>query len=172
MKQLALALLWNEIQKPFRVLRAACGSGRSGILGVTDGCASARSLQAIIGIAGTSSEFINRYGGRGNSEPSAIYRRALHAEPDPAGLAVLRPGGFLIGWPDVQAITLDVLNQRRGIRFDSRRQQSWTWPSYYTTKVAGGCYGSEQDGVNMIFGVTASPAASVTAARAISACGT
>ena len=125
-----------------------------------------RVVQAIIGAFGTSSEFVNRYGRLGNIElVTAIYRQALHREPDPADLAYY-VGELQSGRRTLQAITLDVLNGATTTPDSTVVANKLDVASYYTAKVAGGCpYGSEQDGVNIIFGVTAS-LASVTAARA------
>jgi hypothetical protein len=128
--------------------------------------AEGRSLNAIIAAFGSSAEFNRRYGGLTNAALiTRIYQQTLARDPDPAGLAWY-VGELQAGRRTLQTITLDVLNGATTAPDSTTVANKLDVAAYYTAKVAAGCpYGSEQDGVSALSGVTAS-AATVAAAKA------
>jgi hypothetical protein len=128
--------------------------------------AEGQSLNAIIGAFGYSDEFNRRYGGLSNTAlVTKIYQQALNRDPDPAGLNWY-VGELQAGRRTLQTITLDVLNGATTAPDSTIVANKLDVAAYYTDKVATGCpYGTEQDGVSMIAGVSAA-AATVTAAKA------
>lgn len=128
--------------------------------------AEGQSLNAIIGAFGNSDEFNRRYGGLSYTDlVTRIYQQTLGRNPDPAGLAYY-VGELQAGRRTLQSITLDVLNGATTPPDSTVVANKLDVAAYYTAKVAAGCpYGTEQEGVNAISGVTA-VAATVTAAKA------
>jgi YVTN family beta-propeller protein len=132
------------------------------------------SLDAIIAAFGYSDEFNRRYGGLGNTAlVTKIYQQALGRDPDPVGLAWY-VDELEAGRRTLQTIALDVLNGAVTPPDSTVVANKLDVAVYYTTKVAAGClYGTEQDGVNVIAGVTADAATASAAKAAIDArCGT
>jgi Domain of unknown function (DUF4214) len=127
--------------------------------------AEGQSLNAIIGAFGNSDEFNHRYGGLTNTQlVTKIYQQALNRDPDPAGLAYY-VGELQADRRTLQSITLDVLNGATTAPDSMVVGNKLDVAAYYTAKVAAGCaYGTEQDGVNSLSGVTA-VSATVTAAK-------
>jgi YVTN family beta-propeller protein len=144
--------------------RPADPSGQSFWAGRMD--AEGQSLNAIIGAFGYSDEFNRRYGGLSYAAlVTKIYQQALNRDPDPAGLAYY-VGELQAGRRTLQAITLDVLNGATTAPDSTVVANKLDVAAYYTGKVATGCgYGTEQDGVNSLAGVTAQ-SSTVTAAKA------
>jgi len=135
--------------------------------------AEGQSLDAVIGAFGSSDEFNRRYGGLTYTALVArIYQQALGRDPDPAGLdwyvAELQAGRRTL-----QSITLDVLNGATTAPDSTVVANRLDVAAYYTAKVAAGCaYGTEQDGVGIISGVTADPVTVAVAKATIgSRCG-
>jgi hypothetical protein len=128
--------------------------------------AEGRSLNAIIGAFGRSDEFNRRYGGLSNTQlVTRIYQQTLGRDPDQGGLDYY-VSELLAGRRTLQSITLDVLNGATTAPDSTVVANKLEVATYYTAKVKAGCpYGTEQDGVNAITGVTTSPA-SVAAAKA------
>ena len=131
------------------------------------------SLNAIIGAFGHSDEFNRRYGGLTYTQlVTKIYQQALGRNPDAGGLnwyvAELQAGRRTL-----QTITLDVLNGATTAPDSTVVSNKLDVAAYYTAKVAAGCaYGTEQDGVNALSGVTADPPTVTSAKAAIDArCG-
>jgi len=123
------------------------------------------SLASIIGAFGNSDEFNRRYGGLSYPElVTRIYQQALGRNPDPAGLAYY-VSELQGGRRTLQTITLDVLNGATTPLDSIVVASKLEVAAYYTSSAAAFCaYGTEQDGVNILAGVTASPA-TVGAAR-------
>jgi len=128
--------------------------------------ADGRSLNAIIAAFGNSDEFNRRYGGLTYAAlVTKIYQQALKRAPDPAGLAYY-DGELQSGRRTLQSITLDVLNGATTAPDSTVVANKLAVAAYDTAKVAAGCpYGTEQDGVNALSGVSA-VFATVTAAKA------
>ena len=124
------------------------------------------SLDAIIGAFGDSDEFIRRYGGLSYAAlVTRIYQQALGRDPDQAGLDwyVIE---LLEGRRTLQTIALDVLNGATTAPDSTVVANKLDVAAYYTAKVAAGCaYGTEQDGVDALSGVTA-VSATVAGAKA------
>jgi len=118
------------------------------------------SLNAIIGAFGYSAEFNRRYGGLTNTQlVTRIYQQALGRDPDPAGLAYY-VSELQAGRRTLQTITLDVLNGATTAPDSTVVANKLGVAGFYSAKVAAGClYGTEQDGVNSLSGVTANPLA-------------
>ena len=94
-----------------------------------------------------------------------IYQQALGRSPEQGGLDYY-VGELLAGRRTLQSITLDVLNGATTPPDSTVVANKLDVAAYYTTKVAAGCpYGTEQDGVNALSGVTAI-SATVTGAKA------
>jgi hypothetical protein len=131
------------------------------------------SLNAIIAAFGYSDEFNRRYGGLTNTQlVTKIYQQALGRNPDAGGLNWY-VAELLAGRRTLQTITLDVLNGATTAPDSTVVANKLEVAAYYTAKVEAGCgYGSEQDGVNALSGVTANPATAASAKAAIDArCG-
>jgi hypothetical protein len=131
------------------------------------------SLNAIIGAFGSSDEFNRRYGGLTYTElVTRIYLQTLGRDPDPAGLAYY-VGELQAGRRTLQSITLDVLNGATTAPDSTVVANKLDVADYYTAEVADGCaYGTEQQGVSTISGVTADAATASAAKAAISSrCG-
>jgi hypothetical protein len=132
------------------------------------------SLNAIIGQFGYSEEFNHRYGDMGDDElVSRIYLQLLNRDPDPAGRAFY-VGKLKAGEMTLQTITLNVINGIQAGTSDAPVvANKLDVADYYTAMVAAGCaYGTDQDGVNALFGVTADPTTAATAEATInSRCG-
>jgi hypothetical protein len=128
--------------------------------------AEGQSLNAIIGAFGYSDEFNRRYGGLSyDALVTKIYQQSLGRAPDPGGLNWY-VGELQAGRRTLQTITLDVLNGATTPPDSTVVANRLDVAAYYTAKVAAGCpYGSEQDGVNTLAGVTAL-AGTVSAAKA------
>ena len=126
------------------------------------------SLNAIISAFGYSDEFNRRYGGLTYAAlMTKNYRQTLGRDPDPAGLAYY-VGELQAGRRTLQSITLDVLNGATTAPDSTVVANKLDVAAYYTAKVAAGCaYGTEQDGVNSLSGVTAISATVITAKAAI-----
>ena len=124
------------------------------------------SLSSIIQAFGNSDEFNRRYGGLNYTDlVTTLYQQTLARPPDPAGLAYY-VGELQAGRRTLQTITLDVLNGATTPPDSTVVANKLDVAAYYTAKVAAGCaYGTEQDGLNALSGVTAS-AATVAAAKA------
>jgi cyclophilin family peptidyl-prolyl cis-trans isomerase len=124
------------------------------------------SLGSIIGAFGNSDEFTRRYGGLTNTQlVTKIYQQTLGRDPDRGGLDWY-VAEIEAGRRTLQTITLDVLNGATTAPDSAVVANKLDVAEYYTVKVAVGCvYGTEQDGVNSLSGVTAS-SATVTAAKA------
>ena len=124
------------------------------------------SLSSIIGAFGNSDEFNRRYGGLTNTQlVTKIYQQTLGRNPDQGGLDWY-VAELVAGRRSLQTITLDVLNGATTAPDSTVVANKLDVAAYYTTKVAVGCvYGTEQDGVNSLSGVTSVPA-TVTAAKA------
>jgi len=132
-----------------------------------------QSLDAIIQAFGYSAEFNRRYGGLGYTQlVTKIYQQALARNPEQGGLNYY-VGELQAGRRTLQTITLDVLNGATTAPDSTVVANKLDVAAYYSAKVAAGCpYGTEQDGVNALAGVTASPASVDAAAAAIdSRCG-
>jgi hypothetical protein len=125
------------------------------------------SISSIIAAFGTSDEFNRRYGGLTYTAlVTKIYQQALGRDPDPAGLDWY-VGELMAGRRTLQTIALDVLNGATTAPDSTVVANKLDVAAHYTSSVRSGCaYGTEQDGVSIISGVTASPA-TVTAAKAI-----
>lgn len=135
--------------------------------------ADGQSLDAIIGAFGNSEEFNRRYGGLTYTAlVTSIYRQALGRDPDPAGLAWYVTE-LQAGRRTLQSITLDVLNGATTVPDSTVVANKLEVAAYYTISVATGCaYGTEQDGVGIISGVTADPVTVAVAKATIgSRCG-
>ena len=128
--------------------------------------AEGQSLDAIIGAFGNSAEFNARYGGLDYAElVTKIYQQALGRDPDPSGLAYY-VAELQAGRRTLQSITLDVMNGATTAPDSMVVANKLDVASYYTAKVATGCaYGTEQDGVLALSGVT-ELFATVTSAKA------
>jgi Domain of unknown function (DUF4214) len=126
------------------------------------------SLSAIIGAFGNSNEFNSRYGGLTNTQlVTKIYQQTLGRDPEQGGLDYY-VGELKSGNRTLQSITLDVLNGAVTPPDSTVVANRLDVAAYYTAKVAAGCaYGTEQDGVNALSGVTASLATVTTAKEAI-----
>jgi len=144
--------------------RPADPSGQAYWAGQMD--AAGGSLSAIINAFGNSNEFNQRYGGLSYSAlVTRIYQQALGRDPDPGGLAYYIDE-LQSGRRTLQSITLDVLNGATTAPDSTVVVNRLEVAAYYTTKVAAGCaYGTEQDGVGILAGVTWNPA-TVFATRA------
>jgi hypothetical protein len=135
--------------------------------------AEGQSLNAIIGAFGYSDEFNRRYGGLAYTDlVTRVYQQALNRDPDPAGLNFY-VGELEAGRRTLQTITLDVLNGATTAPDSTVIANKLEVAAYYTAKVAVGCpYGTEQDGVNALSGVTGTPGTVTIAKAAIAAwCG-
>jgi YD repeat-containing protein len=135
--------------------------------------AEGQSLDAIIGAFGYSDEFNRRYGGLSYTAlVTRIYQQALGRDPDPAGLAWY-VAELEAGRRTLQTITLDVLNGATTAPDSIVVANKLEVAAYYTAKVAAGCaYGTEEQGVDTISGVTADAATASAAKAAIDArCG-
>lgn len=133
----------------------------------------AEGLDAIIGAFGTSDEFNRRYAGLSNvALVTKIYQQALARDPEQGGLDFY-VGELGAGRMTLQTITLDVLNGATTAPDSTVVANKLDVGAHYTAKVAAGCgYGSEQDGVDALSGVTASSATVAAAKAAIdSRCG-
>ena len=130
--------------------------------------AEGQSLNAIIAAFGNSAEFSRRYGNLGNAAlVTRIYQQTLGRDPDPAGLNYY-VGELVAGRRTVQSIALDVLNGATTPPDSTVVANKLDVAAYYSAKVVSGCdYGSEQDGIDAIAGVTESPATVSTAKAAI-----
>ena len=116
------------------------------------------SLNAIIGAFGYSAEFNTRYGQLTNTQlVTRIYQQALGRDPDQAGLDWY-VAELVAGRRTLQTITLDVLNGATTAPDSTVVANKLGVAAFYSAKVAAGCpYGTEQDGVNSLSGVTADP---------------
>jgi len=116
------------------------------------------SLNAIIGAFGYSPEFNTRYGQLTNTQlVTRIYQQALGRDPDQAGLDWYI-AELVAGRRTLQTITLDVLNGATTAPDSTVVANKLGVAAFYSAKVAAGCpYGTEQDGVNSLSGVTADP---------------
>jgi hypothetical protein len=135
--------------------------------------AEGQSLDAIIGAFGYSDEFNRRYGGLSFAElVPRIYQQALGRAPDLAGLNWYIEE-LMAGRRTLQTITLDVLNGATTAPDSTVVANKLDVAAYYSAKVAAGClYGTEQDGLNALAGVTAESITVVAAKAAIdSRCG-
>jgi hypothetical protein len=135
--------------------------------------AEGQSLSAIIGAFGYSDEFNRRYGGLSYTQlVTKIYQQTLGRNPDQGGLNYY-VGELQAGRRTLQSITLDVLNGATTEPDSTVVANKLDVAAYYTVKVAAGCvYGTEQDGVNALSGVTSVPATLTAAKVAIdSRCG-
>jgi hypothetical protein len=135
--------------------------------------AEGQSLNAIIGAFGYSDEFNRRYGGLVYTDlVTRIYQQALNRDPDAAGLNFY-VGELEAGRRTLQTITLDVLNGATTAPDSTVIANKLEVAAYYTARVAAGCpYGTEQDGVSALSGVTGSPGTVTIAKAAIDAwCG-
>ncbi len=135
--------------------------------------ASGGTLDAIIAAFGTSAEFTRRYGGLSNAElVTTVYRQALGRDPDPNGLDFY-VNELAAGRKTLQTITLDVINGAIGPIDSATVASKLDVARYYTARVLGGCpYGTAQDGVNTLSGVTGEPLTAAIAMVAIgSRCG-
>ncbi len=131
------------------------------------------SLNAIIAAFGYSDEFNRRYGGLTNTQlVTKIYQQALGRNPDAGGLNWY-VNELLAGRRTLQTITLDVLNGATTAPDSTVVANKLAVAAYYTAKVEAGCgYGTEQEGVNALSGVTANVATVTSAKAAIDArCG-
>ena len=113
------------------------------------------SLSAIIAEFGNSAEFNQRYGGLSYSAlVTKIYQQALGRDPDSGGLAYY-VGELQAGRRTLQSITLDVLNGATTPPDSTVVSNKLEVAANYTARVAAGCaYGTEQDGVAVLAGVT------------------
>jgi len=156
----------NYVQKAYVAYYGRPGDpgGQGYWAGRTD--AEGQSLNAIIGAFGTSDEFNRRYGGLSYTQlVTKIYQQTLGRNPDPAGLDYY-VGELQAGRRTLQSITLDVLNGATTAPDSTVVANKLDVAAYVTNMVAAGCtYGTEQDGVNALSGVTAT-LATVTAAKA------
>jgi hypothetical protein len=135
--------------------------------------AEGQSLNAIIGAFGYSDEFNRRYDGLSYvALVTSIYQQALGRDPEQGGLDYY-VGELQAGRRTLQTITLDVLNGATTAPDSTVVANKLDVAAYYTAKVAAGClYGTEQDGVNALSGVTAVSATATAAKAAInSRCG-
>jgi hypothetical protein len=114
------------------------------------------SLNAIIGAFGYSAEFNGRYGQLTNTQlVTRIYQQALGRDPDQGGLDWY-VAELVAGRRTLQTITLDVLNGATTAPDSTVVANKLGVAAFYSAKVAAGCpYGTEQDGVNALSGVTA-----------------
>ena len=131
------------------------------------------SLNAIIEAFGTSDEFNRRYANLSDEAlVTKIYQQALGRDPEQGGLNYY-VGELQAGRITLQTITLDVLNGATTAPDSTVVANKLDVAAYYTAKVAAGCgYGTEQDGLNTLSGVTASSATVAAAKAAIdSRCG-
>jgi hypothetical protein len=86
-----------------------------------------------------------------------IYQQALGRDPDQAGLDWY-VAELVAGRRTLQTITLDVLNGATTAPDSTVVANKLGVAAFYSAKVAAGCpYGTEQDGVNSLSGVTADP---------------
>ena len=156
----------NYVQKAYVAYygRPADPGGQSYWAGRMD--AEGQSLNAIIGAFGYADEFNRRYGGLNYAAlVTKIYQQTLGRNPDQGGLNYY-VGELQAGRRTLQSITLDVLNGATTAPDSNVVANKLDVAAYYTAKVAAGClYGTEQDGVNSLVGVTAI-SATVTAAKA------
>ena len=135
--------------------------------------AEGQSLNAIIAAFGNSDEFKRRYGGLTNTQlVTKIYQQALGRDPEQGGLDYY-VGELQAGRRTLQSITLDVMNGATTAPDSTVVANKLDVATHYTAKVAAGCfYGTEQDGVNALAGVTADPITAAIAKVAInSRCG-
>lgn len=118
------------------------------------------SLNAIIGAFGNSVEFNSRYGQLTNTQlVTRIYQQALGRDPDQAGLDWY-VAELVAGRRTLQTITLDVLNGATTPPDSTVVANKLGVAGFYSATVEAGCpYGTEQDGVNSLSGVTANPIA-------------
>ncbi len=118
--------------------------------------AAGQSLDAIIGPFGNSDEFNRRYGGLSFTQlVTMIYQQTLGRDPDQAGLDYY-VGELQAGRKTLQTITLDILNGATTAPDSTTVANKLDVAQYYTDKVAAGCgYGTEQNAVNILAGVTA-----------------
>jgi len=125
------------------------------------------SLDAIIQAFGNSDEFNRRYGGLAYAQlVTKIYQQTLGRNPDTDGLNYYI-GELQAGRKTLQTITLDVLNGAVSAPDATVVANKLNVAKYYTAKVADGCvYGTEQNGVSALAGVTAS-ITTVAAAKAV-----
>jgi hypothetical protein len=125
------------------------------------------SLDAIIAAFGKSGEFNRRYGGLGYPDlVTKIYQQTLGRDPDPGGLAYY-VGELVTGNRTLQTITLDVLNGATTAPDSTVIANKLVVASYFTASVRAGCpYGTEQQGVDSLAGVTANQA-TVDTAKAV-----
>ncbi len=125
------------------------------------------SLDAIIGAFGYSDEFDRRYGGLDFvALVTKIYQQALGRNPEQGGLDYY-VGELVAGRKTLQTITLDVLNGAMTAPDSTAVANKLDVAQYYTGKVAAGCaYGTEEQAVSLLAGVTAN-AATVGATKAI-----
>ena len=160
------AYSFDYVQKAFVAYygRPADPAGQAYWAGRMD--AEGGSLNAIIGAFGYSDEFSRRYGGLTNTQlVTKIFQQALGRDPDVAGLNWY-VNELLAGRRTLQTITLDVLNGATTAPDSTVVANKLGVAAYYSAKVAAGCvYGTEQDGVSIISGVTAI-STTVTAAKA------
>ncbi len=122
-------------------------------------------LSQIIMAFGTSNEFTMRYGGLTNDQLiDTIYQQMFSRNPDEAGKAFYLDK-LNRGLMTLQSITLDVLNGAQNsdsITINNKLEVA----NYFTEKVRAGCtYGSEQQGVYFLSGITSSTT-TVTQAKA------
>jgi len=160
------AYSFDYVQKAFEAYygRPADPAGQAYWAGRMD--AEGGSLNAIIGAFGYSDEFSRRYGGLTNTQlVTKIFQQALGRDPDVAGLNWY-VNELVAGRRTLQTITLDVLNGATTAPDSTVVANKLGVAAYYSAKVAAGCvYGTEQDGVSIISGVTAI-STTVTAAKA------
>jgi YD repeat-containing protein len=160
------AYSFDYVQKAFVAYygRPADPAGQAYWAGRMD--AEGQSLNAIIGAFGYSDEFNRRYGGLTNTQlVTRIYQQTLGRDPDTDGLNWY-VNELVAGRRTLQTITLDVLNGATTPPDSTVVANKLGVAAYYSAKVAAGCvYGTEQDGVNIVSGVTAI-SATVTAAKA------
>jgi len=160
------AYSFDYVQKAFVAYygRSADPAGQAYWAGRMD--AERQLLDAIIGAFGNSDEFNRRYGGLDNTKlVTRIYQQTLGRDPDAGGLNWY-VNELLAGRRTLQTITLDVLNGATTPPDSTVVANKLDVAAYYSAKVVAGCvYGTEQDGVNSLTGVTAI-AATVTAAKA------
>ena len=130
--------------------------------------AEGQSPNAIIGAFGNSAEFIRRYGGLGYSAlVTRIYQQALGRSPDQGGLDFY-VGELQAGRRILQSITLDVVYGATTPPDSTVVANKLDVAAYYTAKVAAGCaYGTEQDGMASLAGVTGSSATVAAAKTAV-----
>jgi len=118
--------------------------------------AEGQSLNALIAAFGHSDEFNRRYGALSYvALVTRIYQQALGRDPEQSGLDYY-VGELQAGRRTLQSITLDVLNGATTPPDATVVANRLHLAAYYTANVVVGClYGTEQDGVNSLSGVTA-----------------